>query len=81
MRGYGGHRLARLSMSSTLLKLDGPSLTIWGAREVASGRRVAWLSKSAAKRVRGSRVLKRELLGREIPICGVTDEFGAAPIA
>lgn len=53
---YGGHRVARPSTSSTLPKLDGAPLTIWGALVVASGRRVARLSESAAKRFRPSGV-------------------------
>ena len=60
----------------SLLELDGASLTIEDAIEVARGSRTVSLSERAAEAVRASRSLKHELIDREIPIYGVTTGFG-----
>ena len=60
----------------TLLELDGTSLTIDDALEVARGNRVVALPARAAQAVRASRTLKQELIDEEIPIYGVTTGFG-----
>ncbi|MBV9802115.1 MAG: aromatic amino acid lyase, partial [Solirubrobacterales bacterium] len=62
--------------SGALLELDGASLTIQDALEVARGNRTVRLSQHAAEAVRASRHLKHELIDREIPIYGVTTGFG-----
>jgi histidine ammonia-lyase len=59
-----------------LLELDGASLTIRDALDVARGRRDVRLSAAAADGVRASRALKQELIDQEIPIYGVTTGFG-----
>src|SRR6201991_2675979 len=60
----------------TMLDLDGASLTIADALDVARGTRTVRLSEHAAEAVEASRSLKRELIDREIPIYGVTTGFG-----
>ena len=60
----------------THLDLDGASLTIDDALEVARRNRTVTLSEHAAEAVRASRSLKHELMDREIPIYGVTTGFG-----
>jgi len=60
----------------TLLELDGASLTIADALDVAHGRRTVRLSDRAADAIRASRALKQELIEQEIPIYGVTTGFG-----
>ena len=62
--------------SRTLLELDGASLTLADALEVARGGRTVRLSEDAAAGVDASRSLKHELIDREIPIYGVTTGFG-----
>jgi phenylalanine ammonia-lyase len=62
--------------SATLLELDGASLTIGDALEVARRGRTVTLSERAAAAVRASRSLKHELIAKEIPIYGVTTGFG-----
>jgi phenylalanine ammonia-lyase len=62
--------------SRTLLELDGASLTLTDALEVSRNHRSVRLSDEAAEAVRASRSLKHELIGREIPIYGVTTGFG-----
>jgi len=62
--------------SQPLLELDGASLTIGDALDVARGHRSVSLSGRAAEAVRASRSLKHELIDREIPIYGVTTGFG-----
>src|SRR6201996_9186510 len=62
--------------SRTMLDLDGASLTIADALDVARGTRTVRLSEHAAEAVEASRSLKRELIDREIPIYGVTTGFG-----
>ncbi|MBV8734139.1 MAG: aromatic amino acid lyase [Solirubrobacterales bacterium] len=66
-----GERLHR-----TLLELDGGSLTIRDALEVAKGGREVRLSDRAAEAVRASRELKQSLIAQEIPIYGVTTGLG-----
>jgi phenylalanine ammonia-lyase len=60
----------------TLLELDGASLTIGDALDVARNTRNVTLSDRAAEAVRASRALKNELIAQEIPIYGVTTGFG-----
>jgi phenylalanine ammonia-lyase len=60
----------------TLLELDGASLAVGDALDIARSERVVRLSKRAAEAVRASRALKEELIAREIPIYGVTTGFG-----
>src|ERR1700749_1335824 len=62
--------------SRTMLDLDGASLTIADALDVARGTRTVCVSDHAAEAVRASRNLKHELIDREIPIYGVTTGFG-----
>jgi phenylalanine ammonia-lyase len=58
------------------LDLDGASLTIKDAARLARhGGRVT-LAPEAARRIRATRELKRDLIAREIPIYGVTTGFG-----
>jgi histidine ammonia-lyase len=59
-----------------LLELDGASLTIPDALEVAQGARSVRLSERAAEAVRASCELKRTLIDEEIPIYGVTTGLG-----
>ncbi len=58
------------------LDLDGGSLTIDGAVRLARHGGRATLSTAAVRRVEASRALKHDLIGREIPIYGVTTGFG-----
>ncbi len=58
------------------LDLDGASLTIADALDVARRGRTVGLSDHAAEAVRASRSLKNELIAQEIPIYGVTTGFG-----
>ncbi|MGZ4174052.1 MAG: aromatic amino acid lyase, partial [Solirubrobacteraceae bacterium] len=60
----------------SLLDLDGASLTIEDALEVARGNRTVRVSEHAAHAVRASRDLKQALIASEIPIYGVTTGFG-----
>jgi phenylalanine ammonia-lyase len=60
----------------TSLELDGGSLTIGDALEVAHRERSVELSEHAAHAVRECRALKQELIAHEIPIYGVTTGFG-----
>jgi phenylalanine ammonia-lyase len=62
--------------SRALLEIDGASLTIRDALEVARRGHVVRLSDRAVEAVRASRNLKHELIEREIPIYGVTTGFG-----
>ena len=62
--------------SQTLLELDGASLTIRDALEVARGNRSVRLSEHAVEAVRASCSLKHDLIAQEIPIYGVTTGFG-----
>ena len=66
-----GERLHRTS-----LELDGDSLTIADALDVARGGCVVRLSERAAERVRAARELKHTLIAQEIPIYGVTTGLG-----
>jgi histidine ammonia-lyase/phenylalanine ammonia-lyase len=66
-----GERLHRTS-----LELDGASLTIGDALDVAHRARTVSLSSSAAEAVRASRSLKQSLMAHEIPIYGITTGFG-----
>jgi histidine ammonia-lyase/phenylalanine ammonia-lyase len=63
-------------VSRTLLELDGSTLTIRDALEVARGVRTVQLSQRAAEAVRACRELKRTLIAEEIPIYGVTTGLG-----
>lgn len=58
------------------VELDGASLTIRDALDVARGRRPVALAGSAAEKMRASRALKTEMIVQEIPIYGVTTGFG-----
>ena len=58
------------------LDLDGGSLTIDEAVRLARHGGRATLSTEAVRRVEASRALKHDLIGREIPIYGVTTGFG-----
>jgi phenylalanine ammonia-lyase len=60
----------------TLLELDGTGLTIEDALDVSRRDRTVRLSEDAVDAVRASRVLKEDLIAREIPIYGVTTGFG-----
>src|SRR6201985_2956084 len=62
--------------SRTTLDLDGASLTIADALEVARANRTVRLSEHAAEAVEASRSLKQDLIDQEIPIYGVTTGFG-----
>jgi phenylalanine ammonia-lyase len=59
-----------------LLELDGATLTIRDAQEVARGVRTVRLSRRAAAEVQTCRELKRTLIADEIPIYGVTTGLG-----
>jgi phenylalanine ammonia-lyase len=58
------------------LELDGASLTVADALDVARRSRTVTLSPTAADAVCASRELKRELISKEIPIYGVTTGLG-----
>src|SRR3954471_11581744 len=58
------------------LDLDGRSLTIDEAVQLARHGGRATLSTAAARRIQATRELKRDLIAREIPIYGVTTGFG-----
>jgi phenylalanine ammonia-lyase len=58
------------------LELDGATLTLADALDVARGPRHVQLAPRSADRIRASRALKRELIAHEIPIYGVTTGFG-----
>ena len=60
------------------LELDGRSLKIEDVVAVArgSGDAECALSAGAAEKIKASRELKRDLIGREVPIYGVTTGFG-----
>ena len=58
------------------LELDGSSLTIADALEVARRGVTVRLSEVAGRRVAASRELKRRLIADEIPIYGVTTGYG-----
>src|SRR5204862_3906668 len=62
--------------TQTLLELDGASLTIRDALEVARGNRSVRLSEHAVEAVRASCSLKHDLIAQEIPIYGLTTGFG-----
>jgi phenylalanine ammonia-lyase len=62
--------------SGTLLELDGASLTVRDALEVARRGRTVRLSARSAEAVTATNRLKHELIAREIPIYGVTTGFG-----
>ena len=64
------------ALRRTSLELDGGSLTIGDALDVARGGRVVRLSERAAAAVRASRELKLTLIAQEIPIYGVTTGLG-----
>jgi histidine ammonia-lyase/phenylalanine ammonia-lyase len=59
-----------------VLELDGASLSIDDALDVACGSRVVSLAADAVRAVRGSRDLKARLVADGIPIYGVTTGFG-----
>ena len=60
----------------TLLELDGSSLTIQDALDVAHGGREVRLAEHAIGPVRQARELKQSLIAQEIPIYGVTTGLG-----
>jgi histidine ammonia-lyase/phenylalanine ammonia-lyase len=60
----------------TVLEIDGASLTIEDALEVAARRRVVRLSDRAARNVRESREVKLRLIASGVPLYGVTTGFG-----
>jgi len=60
----------------SLLELDGGSLTIADALDVARRRRTVRLAAHAAEAVRACRELKVSLIAQEIPIYGVTTGLG-----
>jgi len=60
----------------SLLELDGASLGIEDALDVARRARTVKLSGGAADALRASRQLKQSLIAEEIPIYGVTTGFG-----
>ena len=62
--------------SRTQLELDGSSLTIEDALDVARGARKVSLSQRAIEAVSACRELKRSLIADEIPIYGVTTGLG-----
>jgi phenylalanine ammonia-lyase len=62
--------------SRTSLQLDGATLTISDALDVARGNRTVMVSERAVEAVQASCALKHELIAREIPIYGVTTGFG-----
>ena len=59
-----------------VLEIDGASLTIEDALEVAAQGRVVRLSAEAARAVRESRDLKLRLIAAGVPLYGVTTGFG-----
>ena len=63
-------------LDRALLELDGATLTIEDALDVARRRRSVRLSQQAAERVRACRELKVSLIAEEIPIYGVTTGLG-----
>jgi len=65
---------ARLDLA--MLELDGATLTIGDALEVARRRRTVRLADTAAETVRACRELKVSLISEEIPIYGVTTGLG-----
>jgi histidine ammonia-lyase/phenylalanine ammonia-lyase len=62
--------------SRTQLELDGATLTIEDALEVARGTRKVLLSPRAIDAIAACRELKRSLIAEEIPIYGVTTGLG-----
>jgi phenylalanine ammonia-lyase len=68
--------IADVGLERKLLELDGATLTIADALDVARRGRTVRLADHAADAVSGSRELKRALIEREIPIYGVTTGFG-----
>jgi histidine ammonia-lyase/phenylalanine ammonia-lyase len=60
----------------TLLELDGASLTIGDALDVAQQEREVRLAEHAARAVQECRELKQSLIAQEIPIYGVTTGLG-----
>jgi histidine ammonia-lyase/phenylalanine ammonia-lyase len=58
------------------LELDGSSLTVQDALDVARRGRSVALSGAAAQAIQASRELKRSIIAREVPIYGVTTGFG-----
>jgi histidine ammonia-lyase/phenylalanine ammonia-lyase len=63
-------------LDRAILELDGSSLTIGDALDVARGRRTVRLADHAAEAVRACRELKMSLIAEEMPIYGVTTGFG-----
>jgi phenylalanine ammonia-lyase len=63
-------------VNRAILELDGASLSIGDALDVAHRRRTVRLGERAADAVRASRELKVSLIAQEIPIYGVTTGFG-----
>ena len=68
--------ISDVGLERALLELDGSSLTIADALDVARRGRTVRLADHAADAVSDSRELKRSLIDREIPIYGVTTGFG-----
>jgi phenylalanine ammonia-lyase len=62
--------------SGTGLELDGATLTLADALDVARRERTVRLSDRAREAIRASHALKHELIAEEIPIYGVTTGFG-----
>src|SRR5215204_1887175 len=58
------------------LELDGRSLRIEDVVAFARGGAACALSADAAEKIEATRALKRNLIGREVPIYGVTTGFG-----
>ncbi len=63
-------------VGGSLLELDGATLTVADALEVARRRRSVRLADRAAEAVRACRELKVSLIAEEIPIYGVTTGLG-----
>jgi phenylalanine ammonia-lyase len=63
-------------LDRSLLELDGSSLSIGDALDVAHRRRTVRLADRAADAVRACRELKLSLIAEEVPIYGVTTGFG-----
>jgi histidine ammonia-lyase/phenylalanine ammonia-lyase len=63
-------------LGGTLLELDGSSLTIGDALDVARRRRTVLLADRAAEAVRACRELKMSLIADEVPIYGITTGLG-----
>ena len=65
-----------LPRTDTQLEIDGGSLTIDDLVAVSRGGLYAGLAHDALGRIEAARELKRDLIGREVPIYGVTTGFG-----